>query len=57
MGKRSDQLSSRTSYQPINGYNLVGWSENDVTYWATSDLNTAELETFAKLFKTAPVTR
>jgi anti-sigma factor RsiW len=26
-----------------NGYNLVSWSQNGVTYWAVSDLNAEEL--------------
>jgi anti-sigma factor RsiW len=37
----------------INGYNLVNWSDNGTTYWATSDLNLGELDTFVRLFKTA----
>jgi anti-sigma factor RsiW len=35
----------------IRGYNLVNWSENGVDYWAASDLNAAELQTFARLFR------
>jgi anti-sigma factor RsiW len=37
----------------IRGYNLVNWSENGVDYWAASDLNAAELQTFARLFRSA----
>jgi anti-sigma factor RsiW len=37
--------------QSIKGYNLVHWSENGTTYWAASDLNVAELLTFARLFQ------
>jgi anti-sigma factor RsiW len=37
----------------IRGYNLVNWSEDGVDYWAASDLNTGELETFARLFRSA----
>jgi anti-sigma factor RsiW len=32
----------------------VSWNDGGVTYWATSDLNPAELVTFAKLFRAAP---
>jgi anti-sigma factor RsiW len=38
----------------INGYNIVSWSRGGTTYWAVSDLNAAELETFARLFQAAP---
>jgi anti-sigma factor RsiW len=37
----------------IKGYNLVKWSEDGVEYWAASDLNAAELQTFARLFQAA----
>ena len=36
----------------IGGYNLVRWTEDNKTYWAVSDLNIAELEKFAQLFRT-----
>jgi anti-sigma factor RsiW len=36
----------------INGYNLVHWTENGVSYWAISDLALAQLEQFAQLFRT-----
>lgn len=37
----------------INGYNIVQWTENGVTYWAVSDVEAKELETFAQLFRTS----
>lgn len=37
----------------INGYNIVRWTENGVTYWAISDVEAKELETFAQLFRTS----
>jgi anti-sigma factor RsiW len=37
----------------INGYNIVRWAENGVTYWAVSDVEAKELETFAQLFRTS----
>jgi anti-sigma factor RsiW len=37
----------------IDGYNVVQWTENGVTYWAISDVETKELETFAQLFRTS----
>ena len=38
----------------INGYNVVHWTENGVSYWAISDLAAAKLEDFARLFRTTP---
>ena len=40
--------------QSINGYNAVAWRQNQTTYWAISDLNAAELESFAQKFRAAP---
>jgi anti-sigma factor RsiW len=37
----------------INGYNLVHWTENGVSYWAISDVAVKELEDFAQLFRTS----
>jgi anti-sigma factor RsiW len=37
----------------INGYNVVQWTDNGVTYWAVSDVEAKELETFAQLFRTS----
>jgi anti-sigma factor RsiW len=38
----------------INGYNVVHWTENGVSYWAISDLAASKLEDFAQLFRTTP---
>jgi anti-sigma factor RsiW len=43
-------LSPRRS---VKGYNLVQWTQDGVDYWAVSDLNATELDTFARLFRTA----
>ena len=48
--RRPQGLSVRRS---IRGYNLVNWSEDGVDYWAASDLSAGELETFARLFRSA----
>ena len=37
----------------IDGYNIVHWTENGVDYWAVSDVEAKELETFAQLFRTS----
>jgi anti-sigma factor RsiW len=38
----------------INGYNVAVWRQNQTMYWAISDLNAAELQTFAQKFQAAP---
>jgi len=38
----------------INGYNVVHWTENGVSYWAISDLAASKLEEFAQLFRATP---
>ena len=37
----------------INGYNLVGWTENGTAYWAVSDLGAGDLDSFARAFRNA----
>ena len=37
---------------PIQGYNLVHWSQTGMVFWAVSDLNKKELDEFAKIFAT-----
>ena len=41
----------------INGYNLVGWTQDGVAYWAVSDVAIGDLEKFAQLFQAAPADR
>jgi anti-sigma factor RsiW len=45
--------SSRSGYSEMkrSGYNLVSWTEDGMTCWAVSDLQTSELEQFAQLYK------
>jgi anti-sigma factor RsiW len=38
----------------VQGYNLIGWTADGITYRAVSDLNASELETFVRLFRDAP---
>jgi anti-sigma factor RsiW len=33
------------------GYNLIGWSNGGMSYWAVSDLNLAELQQFVRLIQ------
>src|SRR5215470_4104185 len=36
---------------PIDGYNIVEWTDGQLTYWAVSDLVASELENFARAFR------
>ena len=33
------------------GYDLVHWSDGDFTYWAVSDVNINDLQSFKQLFE------
>jgi anti-sigma factor RsiW len=37
----------------LAGYNILSWREDGVSYWAISDLGSADLDRFAKLFREA----
>jgi anti-sigma factor RsiW len=37
----------------IAGYNVLTWSDDGIAYWATSDLGSTDLDTFAKAFREA----
>ena len=44
---------SNTTEKPAvrQGYNLIHWNESGMTFWAVSDLNSAELREFVELIK------
>ncbi len=44
------------STRPIDGYNIVEWTDGPLAYWAVSDLAAPELETFAKAFRAGDAT-
>jgi anti-sigma factor RsiW len=50
----SSSLAQAMTIRSVNGYNVVSWSSDQITYWAASDLNARELEEFARLFQSAP---
>jgi anti-sigma factor RsiW len=37
-----------------DGYHVIAWTDEGVSYWAVSDLGIGELEKFVKLFRAAP---
>jgi anti-sigma factor RsiW len=45
--------SSSSGYSEMTkrGYNLVSWTQNGMTCWLVSDVQTSELEQFAQLYK------
>jgi anti-sigma factor RsiW len=40
-----------TAPPAIDGYNIVDWTDGNLTYWAVSDLSASELEDFARAFR------
>jgi anti-sigma factor RsiW len=48
------QFDPERTTRNVNGYNVVRWIENGVSYWAISDVAPKELEDFAQLFRTSP---
>jgi anti-sigma factor RsiW len=41
----------RGPIRPVDGYNVVEWTDGPLAYWAVSDLAAPELENFAKAFR------
>jgi anti-sigma factor RsiW len=46
-------LRARGPLSPIDGYNVVEWTDGSLAYWAVSDLAAPELENFAKAFRSS----
>jgi anti-sigma factor RsiW len=44
-------LRARGPLRPIDGYNVVEWTDGSLAYWAVSDLAAPDLENFAKAFR------
>jgi anti-sigma factor RsiW len=49
----SDATLTMNSADRLDGYNIVKWTDNKLVFVAVSDLNNAELQEFAKLFRAA----
>jgi anti-sigma factor RsiW len=49
----SGRMDAESSYQTVAGYNVLHWSSDGVGYWAVSDLQSAELESFVRLFRSS----
>jgi anti-sigma factor RsiW len=44
-------LRAGATPRPLEGYNVVEWTDGPLAYWAVSDLAAPELEAFAKSFR------
>jgi anti-sigma factor RsiW len=51
MWPASSSSSSGYSEMKRSGYNLLSWTQDGMTCWLVSDLQTSELERFAQLYK------
>jgi anti-sigma factor RsiW len=49
--------NSAPSLSAGDGYNIVRWTEDELTYWTVSDASAEELDKFAELFRTTPPDR
>jgi anti-sigma factor RsiW len=45
------RITSGPSVSVDNGYNIVQWVTNGISYWAVSDVSASDLDEFAKLFR------
>jgi anti-sigma factor RsiW len=47
----ADRSAQRPQMMTVQGYHVLHWSDGDLTYWAASDLNGAELREFVDLIQ------
>jgi len=50
----SGRAASAPLVGKVGGYNTLSWTEDEVTYWAISDVAAGDLKKFAELFRTTP---
>jgi anti-sigma factor RsiW len=53
----SGHANSQPVLSVVNGYNVYRWTEDEISYWAVSDVASAYLGKFAALFRTTPPDR
>jgi len=53
----SGRANSTPVLRPVEGYNVLWWTEDGVAYWALSDIGADDIENFAQLFRTDPPDR
>jgi anti-sigma factor RsiW len=42
---------SKTELRELGGYHLLHWVQNNMSYWAVSDVDPTDLRTFADLIR------
>ncbi len=42
---------SKMELRDLGGYHLLRWTQNNMSYWAVSDVDTTDLRTFANLIR------
>lgn len=47
----SSGADSKTELRELDGYHLLHWMQNGLSYWAVSDVDTTDLRTFADLVR------
>jgi anti-sigma factor RsiW len=47
----SPGADSKTELRNLGGYHLLHWAQNDLSYWAVSDVDPTDLRTFADLIR------
>jgi len=47
----SPGADSKTELRDLGGYHLLHWTQNNMSYWAVSDVDTTDLRTFADLIR------
>jgi anti-sigma factor RsiW len=47
----SPGANSKTEFRELGGYHLLHWTQNNMSYWAVSDVDTNDLRTFADLIR------
>jgi anti-sigma factor RsiW len=52
-----DKSDSAPLARAIEGYNIIEWTEDRVTYWAVSDVAAPELAHFTEMFRSTPPDR
>jgi anti-sigma factor RsiW len=50
----SGHANSQPVLSVVNGYNVYRWTEDEISYWAVSDVASADLDKFAELFRATP---
>jgi anti-sigma factor RsiW len=48
------EVGSTPTSISVNGFNIVSWNDEAISYWAISDLNLAELNEFITLYRQPP---